>query len=218
MGYVLNIFTGVCLGTACCALSGLIERHLSKKRGLSTESTKIMKVMTYVFSVICGICIMLFMPSTLMAVYAFILLVLAEVSGVMDIRHRIIPNETVIALMAVKAVFIVLSLLGLKDAPKVDILSSLIGFAACFIIFLLPSFFGKNVGSGDIKLAAAIGFCLGFKGAFTAVALMGGLVLIYMFLRPRVPVMAMIKKTIPMGPFLSAGMVAVCILTGYGLI
>ena len=217
MGNILSAVMGAVIGAGCFKLSGIIEKILSEKRSLSTEGTKVLYGASLLVSVLCGACLMSVKPSFAGACYGFLLLIPALTAAVMDIKHRIIPNEIILALLAVKAVFMILSLIGVKGAPEFSIISSLIGLAACFVIFLFPSFLGKNVGAGDIKLAAAIGFCLGFKGSLTAIVFMGLLVLLYAVLKPRIPFMAVIKKTIPMGPFLSLGMMAVCILTGYGL-
>lgn len=218
MQSLIHTIIGAVAGAGCSLTGGVIIKFLSEKRGLETEISRIMRIFELTVGTVFGILIILFNPSLVSACYAFLLLILAEVSAVMDIEHRIIPNEVIVSALIVKIIFIIFSVIGIKGAPEFGILSSLTGFAACFAIFLLPSFFGKNVGAGDVKLAAAMGFCLGFKGSLAAVVFMGLLIMVYVLVKPRVPVMTALKKTIPMGPFLSLGMMAVCIFAGYGLI
>ncbi len=81
--------------------------------------------------------------------------------------------------------------------------------AVCFIIFLLPAALKKQVGAGDIKLAAALGFCAGIPGCLYAIALMGVLIMLYIMLARREPLLLMIKKLVPMGPFMAAALIAV---------
>jgi len=84
--------------------------------------------------------------------------------------------------------------------------------SVCFVIFFLPSLFGKQVGAGDVKLAAAMGFALGLTGSLYAIACMGALVLLYTFLDNRLPLAERLKSMIPMGPFLALGLVVVSII------
>ena len=56
------------------------------------------------------------------------------------------------------------------------------------------------------KLAAAMGFLLGFGNALLAIVVMGVLMLGYSMAQRKMPLLTFLKTDIPMGPFISAGM------------
>ncbi len=128
--------------------------------------------------------------------YLMLTLLCGAAIALLDIKYRVIPNELVLALMALKLAF------GLAGAVEFDVWSSLGGLAVCFVLFLLPMVFKKNVGAGDVKLAAAMGFCLGLTQSLLAVIIMGALVFIYTLAQTRTPFLAAMKEFIPMGPFI----------------
>jgi prepilin signal peptidase PulO-like enzyme (type II secretory pathway) len=68
------------------------------------------------------------------------------------------------------------------------------------------------VGAGDVKLAAALGFCVGIPGCLYAIALMGLLVFLCIMLTGRETFLMMIKRLVPMGPFMAAALIAVRVL------
>ncbi|NLI54197.1 MAG: prepilin peptidase [Clostridiales bacterium] len=143
---------------------------------------------------------------TLRAIYLVLLLAVAAIVFYVDALHRIIPNELVLAIPVLAAGF------GLTGAIPFDIVSSLIGFAACFLVFFIPGVFGKKIGAGDVKLAAAMGFALGLTGSLYAVAGMGALVLLYVLFARGMPLAERLKSTIPMGPFLALALVVVSVI------
>lgn len=132
--------------------------------------------------------------------------------AICDLLCRIIPNPTVLAIFVVKLLLITMALLKVPGAPAFGILSSLGGMVCCFLVFSAPGLLGKQVGAGDIKLAAAMGFLLGFGNALLAIALMGVLILGYCMVQRRMPLLTFLKTNIPMGPFIAAGMMLVCVL------
>lgn len=138
--------------------------------------------------------------------YLLLILLVAACAFYIDAKHRVIPNELVLSILVLSAVF------GLTGAIQFDILYSLLGLVVCFVIFFLPSLFGKQIGAGDVKLAAAMGFALGLTGSLYAIACMGALVLLYTLLDNRLPLAQRLKEMIPMGPFLAIGLVAVSII------
>lgn len=138
--------------------------------------------------------------------YLMLILFVAACTFYIDAKKRIIPNELVLAILVLAACF------GLTGAIHFQIWYSLLGLVVCFVIFFLPSLFGKQVGAGDVKLAAAMGFALGLTGSLYAIASMGALVLLYTFLDNRLPLAERLKAMIPMGPFLALGLIAVSII------
>ena len=137
---------------------------------------------------------------------ALAILTVSFAVAISDGLCRIIPNPTILAVFAVKLLLIAAALLHIPGAPPIEILSSLGGMVSCFLLFSAPGLMGKQVGAGDIKLAAAMGFLLGFGGALVAVAVMGILVLGYSVVQQKMPLFVFLKSSIPMGPFIAAGM------------
>ncbi len=143
---------------------------------------------------------------TLRGAYLVLLLFVAACAFYIDARNRIIPNELVLAILVLAAAF------GLTGQIPFQIGSSLLGLAACFVLFFLPSVFGRSIGAGDVKLAAAMGFALGLTGSLYAIVGMGVLVLGYVLLSSNLRFSERLKQTIPMGPFLTVALVAVSVL------
>ncbi len=136
----------------------------------------------------------------------FYLLLMAVVSVLVfitDLRHRLIPNPLILAILIITALF---ALAGMAF----DWLDSLLGMAACLLIFMLPAFWGKNIGMGDIKLAGALGFAGGLMGGLYTVVLMGLMILAWLYLR-RIPLVDYLKTLIPMGPCMSVAFMAVLV-------
>lgn len=213
MEYLIRSAVGVLLGILCRIPCDRLERYLTEKRGLPYERNRKADTVVFVFMELLGAWILCENPTIWGAVYAFCLMGLAEVTAMMDLRHRIIPNGLVLALLGLRLAFGIPALLGAADFPAFRPGASLLGLAVGLVVFSLPGLFGKKVGAGDIKLAAAMGFCLGWQGALAAIVLMGLFVLGYSVLQRSMPVLRMLKSTIPMGPFLSAGMIVVFLLT-----
>lgn len=143
---------------------------------------------------------------TFRGLYLFLILIAAACAFYIDAKHRIIPNELVLAILVITAIF------GFTGAIPFQIWQSLLGLAACFAIFFVPSLFGKNIGAGDVKFAAAMGFALGLMGSLYAIVGMGALVLIYTLIDSRLPLAQRLKTMIPMGPFLALALVAVLLV------
>ena len=143
---------------------------------------------------------------TLRGAYLVLLLFVAACAFYIDARNRIIPNELVLAILVLAAAF------GLTGQIPFQIGSSLLGLAACFVLFFLPSVFGRSIGAGDVKLAAAMVFTLGLTGSLYAIVGMGVLVLGYVLVSSNLHFSERLKQTIPMGPFLTVALVAVSVL------
>ncbi len=125
---------------------------------------------------------------------------------------RIIPNPTVLAIFALKLLLIAAALLKIPGTPAIDLLSSLGGMVFCFLVFSAPGLLGRNVGAGDIKFAAAMGFLMGFGSGLLAIVIMGFLVLGYCMLQRQMPILMFLKTDIPMGPFIAAGLMIAAVL------
>ena len=164
------------------------------------------------FAAVCGGGIGYCTGSVIPLLAALAVLVIGLAVTVCDWMCRIIPNDTVLAVMALKVVLVLAALVKLPGAPPMALLSSLGGLAFCFAVFFAPGLFGKQVGAGDVKLAAAMGFLLGFSNALFAVVIMGVLMLGYSMVQRKMPILMFLQSNIPMGPFIAGGMLAVQVL------
>ena len=146
-------------------------------------------------------------PAKRLEYAAYISIVLAI--GVVDLDIQKIPNLSVLALLIVRSAAVIYQLATGVPAKEV-LFPSAIGLAAAFILYQLPMFFGLPIGTGDVKFASAIGFCLGIFGFLQSAVVMAiGLVFFLGYLMARKK--GNIKTKVPMGPFLALGSVATII-------
>ena len=206
MQVLLPVLCGAVLGAALAVPVRLICAFLLKQRGLAPEMEQKHFIILLLSLLLMGGVIGWRAGFSFHALYLLLILVVAACTFYIDAKHRVIPNDLVLAILILSAVF------GFSGAIPFQIWSSLLGFAACFVIFFLPGLFGKNVGAGDVKLAAAMGFALGLTGSLYAVACMGLLVLAYVLLDNHAPLLQRLKEMIPMGPFLAVALVVVSLL------
>ena len=138
-------------------------------------------------------------------VCGMLLLCLCMTFSLTDWMHRIIPNPTVLGLLILKAAGIP-TLFGVAGFLPFDIVGSLLGLVVCFLIFSLPALFGKKVGAGDVKIAAAMGFFLGLSHSLLAVMIMGLLVILFGMMQRKMTILNYLRSMIPMGPFIAIGL------------
>lgn len=210
---IIRAVTGAVIGAGCSFAAAWLAGWLLKRREKELTREKGEKAICLATAAVIGALCGVFVPTAVRIVYVFIMLILAEAVTITDLHHRIIPNDIVIAVIVLAAAFGVPYMLGQEMFPVFRIIASLIGLAVCFVIFMLPAAFSKKVGAGDVKLAAAVGFALGFRGGLAAIVLMGVFVLGFAFVQKRIPTLGFIKSMIPMGPFISVAMVLVLIFS-----
>ena len=208
---ILRVLTGTAAGLIAQPAAQALASMLLKARGKELKMRKGEKLILLAVSAVCGAAIAFSCGYSPESLYLIGLLVLSQTVAITDIHERIIANETVLGIIVLTLVFGIPSALGAKGFPDFNIAHSIIGLAACFIIFMLPAIFRKNVGPGDVKLAAAMGFALGIGNSLFAVMVMGMMIISVMFMQRRMPAIEYLKKMIPMGPFLAAAMMAVLI-------
>jgi len=178
-------------------------RLLLRQRGLETGMKRGQQWFLLAGMCAAGGLIALRAGISLRALYLLLLLVVAASVAFIDGKHRIIPNELVIAVFALSAAF------GALGVISFQIGSSLLGFAVCFAVFLVPCLWKRKIGAGDVKFASAMGFALGLMNSIYAIVCMGAFVLAYILLEQRIPAAQKMKAMIPMGPFLAAALVVV---------
>jgi leader peptidase (prepilin peptidase)/N-methyltransferase len=125
------------------------------------------------------------MPSLLRGC-AFLLLLL--VASAEDIRSRTIPNQISLLILAT----------GLIQFDPVRLWGLLLGLP----FLISAAICNGGIGGGDIKLAAAAGFVLGFPTGVLGVIIGLSLLLVYHLSHKTS------EKSYPLAPFLSAGFVA----------
>ena len=217
MQIVIWVLLGIA-GGAICGSGAIHWAHRMLKTRDHTErvSSSAQIILILVAAVIGGV-IGFYTQQVLPLLSALAVLTIAVTVAITDWMCRIIPNPTVLAVFAVKLVLIVASLIHIPGAPPIQSLYSLGGMAFSFAIFFAPSFMGKNVGAGDVKLAAAMGFLLGFFDSLLAMIIMGVLMLGYSMAQRRMPIIMFLKTNIPMGPFIAIGMLVTWVLPSISL-
>ena len=203
---LLPVICGVALGAALSVLVRFVSGLLLKQRGFAPEMERKHFWMLLAGLALIGGVIGWRAGISFRGLYLMLLLFVSACVFYIDAKHRVIPNILVLSILVLAAMF------GFTGAITFNIWQSLLGLAVCFVIFFLPGLFGKQVGAGDIKLAASMGFALGLIGGLYAVAAMGALVVLYVLLERDIPLVKMFKTMIPMGPFLALSLVAMSIL------
>lgn len=134
--------------------------------------------------------------------------------GVVDLDIKKIPNSSVLSLLIIRTVSLIYA--TATGVPvKQTVIPSLIGLAAGFVLYQLPMLIGIPIGTGDVKYSAAIGYCLGAFGYLQAALIMAaGLIvyLIYLIATKK----GSLKTAVPMGPYLSLGVVVTVLFPAFG--
>lgn len=128
------------------------------------------------------------------------------VLSIIDIEIRKIPNEIILFLFISTTIFI------LTGGSVHTVLSHFIGFIVGLIIFIIPFLFKTRAGGGDVKYAAAMGFCLGYPDVIKAILIMSSAIfvwLIYLLFSKK----GGLKTQLAMGSFISIGFVTTLIIS-----
>ena len=118
--------------------------------------------------------------------------------GWIDWQIRIIPNELLLSLILCKIVFLIV------DRQLGFLLQGLIGLGAGLVVFLIPSLLGMQIGAGDIKYAAVVGFYLGAIDFIQVMLIMAAglfVYLIYLLITKK----GSWKTAAAIGPYISLG-------------
>jgi leader peptidase (prepilin peptidase) / N-methyltransferase len=134
--------------------------------------------------------------------------------SVLDLRHRLLPNATVLPALAVCAGLAVIAALA-TGRPEL-FLQGALGAVALFLLYLVLALISPaSLGMGDVKLAALIGLVLGLHGwqSWFAGTFWG-------FLAGALAALAVVafrrgsrRTSIPFGPAMLAGATAALLLT-----
>ncbi|MBQ7740248.1 MAG: prepilin peptidase [Eubacterium sp.] len=129
-----------------------------------------------------------------------------------DAYVRKIPNSCLLSIMIGQVVYIIYNCITTKSPdiiPKV-VFGFIFGMGVC----LIPGILKIPMGAGDIKYSAVIGFTLYLLGYFESMVIMAILIaLTYLYLK--LTKKGGMKTLLPMGPFLSVGVViSMCVPLG----
>lgn len=124
--------------------------------------------------------------------------------SLVDALVRKIPNPLLLSMLVVEAGYIIYDCIS-KQSMEI-ILKVFIGFFVSMIACLLPSFLKIPMGAGDIKYIGVIGISFYIGGYIQSMLFMALFVsLAYVILK--MTKKGGMKTLIPMGPFLSVGVV-----------
>lgn len=157
-----------------------------------------------------------FGPDWLLPAFLF-LVVTGVVLSRIDLQHQLLPNILVIPSLLMA--FVLLLMDAAASARWGNLLLGLLGSAVMFAIYLVLAIISpRSLGMGDVKLAAVLGFYLGYLSmgllvlgmvlGFVVLAVTGG-ALVIVGLAGR-------KSSVPFGPAMVSG-TFIAILFGSGI-
>ena len=142
-----------------------------------------------------------FGPGIQMA-YVFLMLTLFLAISVVDIKYRLIPNAFILGVVGVHIAWMFVPYLhGVEPEIWFNLRGCAMGMLLCFAVFFGGTLItGGKVGMGDVKLAMAIGFMLGWQRVLIAIALAGLLLIPFVFTQPGMNMKERLRQIVPFGP------------------
>ncbi|MGV8906502.1 MAG: prepilin peptidase [Acetobacterium sp.] len=199
---LLGFVTGLFMEKASNSLINNRIKSLTGSRFTGTIGKSLMWAMV---NALCWLFVIQINGLNPLSIQALLIISVCIVLSTVDISIKKIPNELILLTLIIGASFMV------TDLQIGNIGMNFLGFGLGFILFLLPAFIGKGAGWGDVKYAAAVGFCLGVYGFLTAIIIMTMVLLIftaYIILTGK----GNLKTKIALGPFMAFGFVSVLII------
>lgn len=181
----------------------LISRQLMQERGREAHWPEWLPALCAAVGAVLALLALWQLGLTPRLAYLFLVTLLWAAVALVDLSCRLIPNQLILALLAITAVF------ALAGWIPFDWRSSLLGLGCCLLLFLLPALLGKQIGLGDVKLAAAMGFASGLVHACYTIALMGVFLLGLTLLQRGLPLAQRLKRQAPLGPYMAAAFLVV---------
>ncbi len=216
---MIEMVYGGLLGILSALAFNLISIFQIKRRTEETAKIEAVKntavIVTWVFlsGVLFAVAFALFKDTaTRLEAVAYISIAISI--GVVDLDIKKIPNSSVLSLMIIRTVAIIYAI-ATGMPVKQTLIPSLIGLAAGFILYQLPMLVGIPIGTGDVKYSAAIGYCLGAFGYLQAALIMAAGLMVYLIYLIATK-KGSLKTAVPMGPYLSLGVVVAVLLPAFG--
>lgn len=143
-----------------------------------------------------------FEESIILAVIVSMIMTLGLMISLIDLRIRLIPNELVLTLLVLGALYQMINF-GLK--------SLLIAFACMIIIMSIFMILGAimgfdKIGAGDVKLAGAMGVVLSYPNIFIGLFVMAIIILLFCLLGFSLYKLTL-KSMFAYAPFMMSGMI-----------
>lgn len=204
---IFLIMCGLIVGMICLEAS---KKMIRKRSDEPMKSFFLTGVSSYIiwalcFGVVFGL-IGILQESMINRIYYLLVFSLCACISSVDTATRRIPNITLLLIMVIGAL---MCFLGEGSFP---IGKRLFGMFVASVIFIIPSYMKMNVGNGDIKLAAVVGFMIGASGFLQVMIIMALGMLIYTaFLY--ISKTGTLRSMAPMGPFISLGLVISLLFT-----
>ena len=202
---IIFVVYGIILGTVTIPLSKKLAMSRTEDPGaLAPLTTNKFKIMSVILGLGASAGIVFTSGSLDLLIRNLVLLIPIFSISYVDALVRKIPNPLLLTMLAVDTVFIIYYCIANQTAmllPKV-----FIGVFFGMVVSFIPSLLKIPMGAGDIKYTAVIGFTIYATGYFQSMILMSIFVaLFYVYLK--ITKKGGMKTQVPMGPFLSAGVV-----------
>ena len=206
MLYKLIIFAiiGLYIGYIIPKLSLKLIEYKKKTKNIDNQEAQLFDSRINILIILFNGAAWCFTAYTAESLFAAVLISVQISLGIIfayiDIKIRIIPNELILVLLALGITYQMFNY-GLEG-----ILGSIICMVFIMIVFTaLATFMGLGkVGAGDVKLAGAIGFALGYPSVVTAMGAMAAVLLGYILIGLALRKIRL-TTMLPLAPFLVAG-------------
>lgn len=199
-------FLGIVAGLAFQQISAFqIKRRTDETAKIETVNNPVVVVLWVVISALLFGLIYYLEKDPAKRVEKILYISIAISIAVVDMDIKKIPNFSVLALLIIKVVSMVYAIV--KGGEVVNIIfPAVIGLAVGFFLYQIPMLFHIPIGTGDVKYCGAIGFCLGIFSFIQAALIMAIALLLYLLYLVSTK-KGSIKTAVPMGPYLSLGVV-----------
>lgn len=213
----INAIFGIASGLVSYRIADFIQQRATERRrgtqitwtsacGDSIQPKPTPRAWIVIILVMLLMCAATFVaPNMLTFIFIGLELSILAALSITDIKFRIIPNETCLWIMLLKLASYLIPLAYHEELRLMPgIVFDIVGSVICFMLFFIGAVMtGGNVGMGDVKLATAAGFLLGWKNAMLAIALMGMLTIPMVFGIPGIGKLSWserMKQMIAFGP------------------
>jgi leader peptidase (prepilin peptidase)/N-methyltransferase len=202
---LIAVLYGVILGIATIPLS----RKLAVSRTEDPADVALLnklpiKLLAVVLGVGASVAVMLTAESTALIVRNLLLLLPIFSISYVDALVRKIPNPLLLIMLIIQGVYIAYTCISEKDTSLIP--TAFIGFFVGMVVCTIPSILKIPMGAGDVKYSGVIGLTIYAMGYFQSMVVMAVLVALY-FVYLKIKHKGGMKTQIPMGPFLSIGVV-----------
>lgn len=200
---------GALMGSVSKILCDKVEKYLLSNRDKKSGHTRTEDVIVWMLMAVVGAVTVWRDGFGIYTLYKFLFFMLCEVIAMTDFHHRIIPNSLLLGLLMIRTGLLLSEMTGVIRTQEPSIVSLLIGLAVGGLLFFIPAVLSAEIGAGDIKLAAVLGFCLGITDLLYVIVLAGVGILVYMFIQKIGMAKSTLHSVIPLGPFLATAAILI---------